>query len=183
MLLKIVQVGAPALRSGTRPITRDEVKSAEIQQLIEWMRETMGEAPGVGLAAPQVGLQLQLAVIEDVSDVPDKERKPVPFHVIINPQLTLGAAVVEHYEGCLSVDGFQALVPRAQTVTVDALDHRGDSVKIEATGWYARILQHEIDHLDGTLYIDRMRTRSFTTTRNLTQLVAAAEQVREEREK
>jgi peptide deformylase len=75
------------------------------------------------------------------------------------------------------------LVPRAQTVTVDALDHRGDSVKIEATGWYARILQHEIDHLDGTLYIDRMRTRSFTTTRNLTQLVAAAEQVREEREK
>jgi len=101
----------------------------------------------------------------------------------INPQLTLGAGVIEHYEGCLSVDGFQALVPRAQTVTVDALDHRGDSVKIEATGWYARILQHEIDHLDGTLYIDRMRTRSFTTTRNLTQLVAAAEQVREEREK
>ena len=174
MLLKIVQVGVPVLRSGTRPLTRDEIKGAEIQQIIEWMRETMREAPGVGLAAPQVGLPLRLAVIEDIADVPEKERKPVPFHVLINPQLTLGAGVIEHYEGCLSLDGFQALVPRAQAVTVDALDHKGDPVKIEATGWYARILQHEIDHLDGTLYLDRMHPRTFTTTRNFTQLLAAA---------
>jgi peptide deformylase len=173
MLLKIVQVGVPVLRSGTRPLTRDEVTSAQVQQLIEWMRETMREAPGVGLAAPQVGLPLRLAVIEDVADVPEKERKPVPFHVLINPQLTLGAGVVEHYEGCLSLDGFQALVPRAQAVMVDALDHHGDPVKIEAGGWYARILQHEIDHLDGTLYIDRMHTRTFATTRNLTQLLTS----------
>jgi peptide deformylase len=175
MLLKIVQVGVPVLRNGTRPLTRDEVKSAEIQQLIDWMRETMREAPGVGLAAPQVGLPLRLAVMEDIADVPDKERKPVPFHVIINPQLTLGPGVVEHFEGCLSVDGFQALVPRAQAVTVDALDHHGDPVKIETSGWYARILQHEIDHLDGTLYIDRMHTRTFTTTRNLAQLSSLSE--------
>ena len=173
MLLKIVQVGVPVLRSGTRPLTRDEVTSAEVQQLIEWMRETMREAPGVGLAAPQVGLPLRLAVIEDIADVPERERKPVPFHVLINPQLTLGAGVVEHYERCLSLDGFQAPVPRAQAVTVDALDHHGDRVKIEAGGWYARILQHEIDHLDGTLYIDRMHTRTFTTTRNLTQLLTS----------
>ena len=167
MLLKIVQVGVPVLRSGTRPLTRNEIKDAEIQQLIEWMRETMREAPGVGLAAPQVGLPLRLAVIEDLLDMPEKQREPVPFHVLINPQLTLGAGVVEHYEGCLSLDGFQALVPRAQTVTVDALDHHGDPVKIEAGGWYARILQHEIDHLNGTLYIDRMRTRTFTTNQSL----------------
>lgn len=173
MLLKIVQVGMPVLRSGTRPLTREEIKGAEIQQIIEWMRETMREAPGVGLAAPQVGLPLRLAVIEDIADVPDKERKPVPFHVIINPQLTLGAQMVEHHEGCLSLDGFQALVPRAQAVTVDALDHHGEAVKIEASGWYARILQHEIDHLDGTLYIDRMHTRTFSTTRNLTQLLTS----------
>ncbi|HEX7501285.1 MAG TPA: peptide deformylase [Polyangia bacterium] len=171
MLLKIVQVGVPVLRSGTRPLTRDEVRGAEIQQLIEWMRETMLDAPGVGLAAPQVGLPLRLAVIEDIQDVPEKERKPVPFHVIINPQLTLGAGVVEHYEGCLSLDGFQARVSRAQAVTVEALDHHGSPVKIEASGWYARILQHEIDHLDGTLYIDRMHTRTFTLTRNLTRLL------------
>jgi peptide deformylase len=175
MLFKIVQVGVPVLRSGTRPLTRDEIKGAEIQQLIEWMRETMREAPGVGLAAPQIGLPLRLAVIEDLADMPEKERQPVPFHVLINPQITLGAGVVEHYEGCLSLDGFQALVPRAQAVTVDALDQHGDPVKIEASGWYARILQHEIDHLDGTLYIDRMHTRTFSTTRNLTHLVAASE--------
>ena len=177
MLLKIVQVGVSVLRNGTRLLTRDEVKSEAIQQLIEWMRETMREAPGVGLAAPQIGLPLRLAVIEDIADVTEKERKPVPFHVIVNPQLTLGAGVVEHYEGCLSVDGFQALVPRAQSVTVEALDHNGDPVKIEASGWYARILQHEIDHLDGTLYIDRMHTRTFTTTRNITQLAASAKPV------
>jgi peptide deformylase len=169
MLLKIVQVGVPVLRSGTRPLTRNEVQSPEIQQLIDWMRETMREAPGVGLAAPQVGLPLRLAVIEDSADVPDTERKPVPFHVIINPQITLGVGVVEHYEGCLSLDGFQALVPRAPAVVVDALNHHGDPIKIETSGWYARILQHEIDHLDGTLYIDRMHSRTFTTTRNLTQ--------------
>ncbi len=174
MLLKIVQVGAPVLRSGTQPLTPDEVKSVEIQQLIAWMRETMREAPGVGLAAPQVGLPLRLAVIEDIAQVPEKERAPVPFHVLVNPQLTLGPGLVEHYEGCLSIDGFQALVPRAEAVTVDALDHHGAPVKIEASGWYARILQHEIDHLDGTLYIDRMKPRTFTTTRNLTQLLAAS---------
>jgi peptide deformylase len=177
MLLKIVQVGTPVLRGATRPLTRDEIKGAEVQQLIEWMRETMHEAPGVGLAAPQVGLSLRLAVIEDMADVPEKERTPVPFHVIINPQLTLGEGLIEHYEGCLSLDGFQALVPRAQAVTVDALDQHGDPVNIEASGWYARILQHEIDHLDGTLYIDRMHTRTFSSTRNLTQLLAASEQV------
>ena len=90
MLLKIVQAGHPVLRDGTRPLTRDEVKSAEIQQLIELMRETMREAPGVGLAAPQIGMPLRLAVIEDVSDVPETDRQPVPFHVIVNPRLALG---------------------------------------------------------------------------------------------
>jgi peptide deformylase len=172
MLLKIVQVGAPVLRDGTRPLAPDEVRSAEIQQLIAWMRETMRDAPGVGLAAPQIGIPLRLAVIEDPSEAPEKERVPIPFHVLVNPQITLGSELVEHYEGCLSLDGFQALVPRARTVTVDALDHQGEPVHIAATGWYARILQHEIDHLDGTLYIDRMQPRTFTTNHNL--IVAAA---------
>jgi peptide deformylase len=174
MLLKIVQAGDPVLRNGTRPLTRDEVRSAEVQRLIELMRETMREAPGVGLAAPQIGMPLRLAVIEDVADIPEKERKPVPFHVIVNPRLTLGPGVVEHYEGCLSVDGFQAVVPRAHAVSVGALDHQGEPITIEATGWYARILQHEIDHLEGTLYVDRMRTRTFTTARNLTHVCAGA---------
>jgi peptide deformylase len=145
--------------------------------LIEAMRECMHEAPGVGLAAPQLGLGLQLAVIEDreeyhkeVSEalLAERERRPVPFHAIINPILEeIGEERAEFFEGCLSVAGFSALVSRSRVVRVNCLDEWGVSRVIEASGWYARILQHEIDHLNGTLYIDRMRTRSFTTMGNL----------------
>ncbi len=166
MLLKIVQVGDPVLRIGTQEVTPEEIRSPQLQQLVEWMRETMRDAPGVGLAAPQVGLPLRLTVIEDTAELPEVERQPVPFHVLINPKLTLGPEMVVQFEGCLSVEGFQAKVPRARTVHVEALDHHGAPVTIDASGWYARILQHEIDHLDGKLYIDRMDSRTFTTVRN-----------------
>ena len=173
MHLKIVQTGHPVLRRAGRALTPAEIAGPEIQQLIELMRETMRDAPGVGLAAPQIGLSLALAVIEDVGEAPDAERAPVPFHVIANPRLTLGAEVVEHFEGCLSVEGFQAVVPRARTVHVEALDHRGQPVTIDARGWYARILQHEIDHLGGTLYVDRMRSRTLSSARNMGRYWAA----------
>jgi len=166
VLLKIVQTGDPVLRELARPLAPGDLAKAEIQHLIELMRETMRDAPGVGLAAPQVGVPLQLAVIEDVGESEAQERTPVPFHVIVNPRLTLDAETVEHYEGCLSVDGFSASVARARSVTVEALDHHGAPVTIRAAGWYARILQHEIDHLNGTLYIDRMNTRTFTSARS-----------------
>jgi peptide deformylase len=139
------------------------------------MRETMYDAPGVGLAAPQIGLGLQLAVIEDkpeyTRDMPalakERERKPVPFQVIVNPRITLqGPADIEFFEGCLSLAGFTAVVPRARRVTVECLDHHGQSRTIEASGWYARILQHEIDHLRGTVYIDRMYPRTFMSAEN-----------------
>jgi peptide deformylase len=126
----------------------------------------MHDAPGVGLAAPQVGLPLALAVIEDVVESPEQERAPIPFHVIVNPKLTLGSEAVDFFEGCLSVEGFQAVVSRARTVRVEALDHQGQPITIDARGWYARILQHEIDHLNGTLYIDRMRSRTLSNARN-----------------
>ena len=167
VILKIVQTGDPVLREPARPLTAADLATAEIQRLIELMRETMRDAPGVGLAAPQVGVPLQLAVIEDIGESEAQERKPVPFHVIASPRLTLDDEIVEHYEGCLSVEGFQALVPRARAVTVEALDHNGQPVSIRAAGWYARILQHEIDHLNGTLYIDRMKTRTFSSARNV----------------
>ena len=168
MHLKIVQAGDPVLRHPGRPLTPAEIAGLEIQRLIELMRETMRDAPGVGLAAPQIGLPLALAVIEDVGAVAETERAPVPFHVVVNPRLTLGNEVVEFFEGCLSVEGFQAVVPRARAVRVEALDHRGEPVVIDAGGWYARILQHEIDHLHGTLYVDRMRPRTLSTARNMT---------------
>lgn len=177
MRLKIVQAGEAVLRTRARELSREEICSPEIRQLIEWMRETMRDAPGVGLAAPQVGLALQLAVIEDREDLQktiaperlaERGRRPVPFHVIINPTLTLEGESVEFFEGCLSVTGFVALVPRALRARVDCLNENGESVRIQAEGWYARILQHEIDHLHGTLYLDRMKSRSFMTVDHLT---------------
>src|SRR6185295_3714923 len=177
MNLKIVQAGHPVLRRKGRELTKDEIRSPQVQQLIELMQATMREAPGVGLAAPQVGVSLQLAVIEDPEEylahlsedqLAATQRSPVPFHVIINPKLTLlGDNKATFFEGCLSVEGYQAIVDRAVDVRVECLNERGEEITINAHGWYARILQHEIDHLNGTLYIDRMKTRTYTTGENL----------------
>jgi peptide deformylase len=176
MILEIKSAGEPVLRQTARDLSRKEILSPEIQQLIENMRETMHKAPGVGLAAPQIGLGLQLAVIEDKPEymkeirpeiLAERERKPVPFEVIINPVLTLETAPdKDFFEGCLSLPGLTALVARAGHVRVDCLDHRGEPQTIRATGWHARILQHEIDHLNGALYIDRMAPRSLSTLDN-----------------
>lgn len=175
--MQIVQTGNPVLRQRARKLTVPEIQSREIQKLIEAMRTCMHEAPGVGLAAPQIGLGLQLAVIEDREEyykdvaqevLAERERRPVPFHAIINPSIQfVGEEKAEFFEGCLSVAGFTALVERARAVRVTCLDENGDPKVIDASGWYARILQHEIDHLNGTLYIDRMRSRTFTTMENL----------------
>jgi len=176
MVLKIVQAGDPVLRAQARKITRAEIIGDEIQRLIRDMRETMYDAPGVGLAGPQVGAPLQLAVIEDrqeflsslsAQELAEKERQAVPLHVIINPEITLlGDDRIDFYEGCLSLSGFSAVVPRAAKVRVAYLDEHGEPQSVEASGWYARILQHEIDHLRGTLYVDRMKTRTFTSVEN-----------------
>ena len=177
MKLRIVQAGDPILRRQSRPLTREEISSPSLQQLIELMRDAMRDAPGVGLAAPQIGESLQLAVIEDreeyISDLPadqlaERQRAAIPFHVIINPKLSfLDDSTAEFFEGCLSVAGFQAVVDRALNVRVECLNERGEEVTINAHGWYARILQHEIDHLNGTLYVDRMKTRTLTTAENM----------------
>jgi len=177
MLLKIVQAGEPVLRATASALPKEQIALGKTQVLIEWMRETMRDAPGVGLAAPQVGIPLQLAVIEDRAEyvkdlspdlLADRERSPVDFHVLINPKIVeRSEEQVEFYEGCLSLAGFSALVKRPHAVTVEYLDERGEDRRIEARGWYARILQHEIDHLNGTLYIDRMEPRSFTTLENM----------------
>jgi len=176
VILPIVQAGDPVLRAPARPLSLEEIQSTAIQQLIADMRETMRAAPGVGLAAPQVGLGLQLAVIEDApeyqanatpAELAERERAVVPFHVIINPALTLEpGAPVEFFEGCLSVDGWMAMVARAAAVRVEALDENGRDVVIQARGWHARILQHEIDHLHGTLCVDRMDPRTLSSHPN-----------------
>jgi peptide deformylase len=177
MILNIVQAGDPVLRGVSRQLTTEEIKSSSIQQLIDSMRDTMRAAPGVGLAAPQIGEPIQLAVIEDRAEyikdaspeeLKERDRSSIPFHVIINPKISLlDDSPAEFFEGCLSVAGFQAVVRRAYNVHVECLNERAESITINAHGWYARILQHEIDHLNGRLYIDRMETRTFMTTENL----------------
>ena len=172
MTLEIVQAGHPVLRKQGREVTREEISSPSIQQLIELMRETMHDAPGVGLAAPQIGESIQLAVIEDKAEylrdlsaeqLARLQRSAIPFHVIINPKLSfLDDSSAQFFEGCLSVEGYQAVVDRALNVRVECLNEHGEEVTINAQGWYARILQHEIDHLNGILYVDRMQTRTLT---------------------
>lgn len=174
--LEIVQVGAPVLRQQARPLSLEELASPRIQQLIADMRETMRAAPGVGLAAPQIGESIQLVVIEDApgylskltaDELALREREAVPFHVLVNPTLTVRTdELIAAFEGCLSFAGFSMVVPRARKVRVEALDENGQRVVKVATGWYARILQHEIDHLGGIVCCDRMESRTLTTTAN-----------------
>ena len=175
--MPIVQLGHPVLRQPARDVTAAELADPKMKTLIAAMKATMRKAPGVGLAAPQVGLGMRLAVIEDVPADDDdltrderaaRERESVPFHVLVNPVLTVeDDTPIRHFEGCLSLTGFVAIVARAHAVRVDCLDENGKSRTIRASGWYARILQHEIDHLDGTVYVDRMEPRTFMSADDL----------------
>jgi len=172
--LDIVKVGDPVLREPARVLSIDEILSPEIQNLIQEMKATMRAAPGVGLAAPQIGKPLQLIVVEDMDhshltaeQLAERDRTMVPFHVIINPHIFLDLSeTVEFFEGCLSVPQFVGIVPRAKSVRVECLNEKAEPIVIHAKGWYARILQHEIDHLNATLYVDRVLTPTLMTEEN-----------------
>lgn len=178
-LLDIVKVGDSVLRKPARELSTDEILSSEVQKLIEMMKATMRAAPGVGLAAPQIGKSIQLVVVEDVDQshltfqqLAERNRFPVPFHVIINPRIYIeeGSSKSEFLEGCLSTPAFLGVVSRADSVRVECLNERAEPVVIHAKGWYARILQHEIDHLQGTLYIDRAILPTLMTEENYVKL-------------
>jgi peptide deformylase len=162
-ILKVARIGHPVVRAAARDLTPEELQSREIQKLIDDMVETMHEYDGVGVAAPQVHVGLRLAVIE----VPPSGRSPegVPLKVLINPKVeVVGTEVVNGFEGCLSVPGLRGLVPRAAAVRLSALDRHGKPWSVEVRGFYARVIQHECDHLDGRVYLDRMdgmRTLAF----------------------
>jgi peptide deformylase len=169
----ILQAGHPVLRAKAVPVPERLFGTKALQTLIELMRTTMREAPGVGLAAPQIGIPLRVIVVEDKDalmrfltpdEIGERRRSALPFQAWINPVLRpLSEETAEFHEGCLSVPGFEAIVKRHLRIEVRGLDENG-AAKTPAVfeGWPARIFQHEIDHLDGTLYIDRMDTRSFS---------------------
>jgi peptide deformylase len=165
----IVQAGHPALRALATPYD-GQLSDEELAALLDVMHRTMRAAPGVGLAAPQLGLPVALAVLEDPGTVSDehaevREREPLPYRVLVNPQYTpVGDARVGFYEGCLSVVGYQAVVARARHVHLTATDEQGAAVDEIVGGWSARIVQHETDHLGGTLYLDRAELRSLAAT-------------------
>ena len=177
--LPLLFAGDPVLRQQAAPYT-GQLESDLLGELVEAMRETMHAAPGVGLAAPQIGVGLQIAVVEDPATVPSqiataRERRSVPFEVIINPSYRpFGTRRAIFYEGCLSVPGYQGVVDRAADVRLDCLDHNLSNVCRDVSGWPARIVQHETDHLHGTLYLDRALTRSLSTTANYEELWLAA---------
>jgi len=161
----IVQAGHPALRAVSTPYD-GQLSDEELAALLDVMHRTMRDAPGVGLAAPQLGLPLALAVLEDPGTVSEehalaREREPLPYRVLVNPVYTpVDDERAQFYEGCLSVVGYQAVVARARRVHLTAHDEHGVAVDEVVSGWSARIVQHETDHLAGTLYIDRAELRS-----------------------
>ncbi|KAL3699928.1 hypothetical protein R1sor_017950 [Riccia sorocarpa] len=181
---EVVQAGDPVLHEPALEVRVEDIGSARIEKIINDMVATMRNAPGVGLAAPQIGEQLQIIVLEDTKElmsyappeeVKEQQREPFDLLVIINPKLTRkgGSDKAVFFEGCLSIDGYRALVERDLEVEVSGLGRDGNPIYIKASGWKARILQHECDHLMGDLYVDKMVPKSFRATKNLRLPLAA----------
>ncbi|HOG58843.1 MAG TPA: peptide deformylase [Anaerolineaceae bacterium] len=156
---EIVKYPAPLLRLKAKPV---QVFDKTLQTLIDDMFETMRDAPGVGLAAPQIGESLRVVVVEYTDD--EREDARPKKYVLVNPEIVRESEeTVTDLEGCLSVPGLAGEVERFEAVTVQAKNRFGKPIKLKASGWLARIFQHEIDHLNGVLYIDRA-TRVFQPT-------------------
>lgn len=176
MILKIRQAGDAVLRQKSKKLSDKDIKSEHIQSLIDYMVETLRDYQGVGLAAPQVGENIQLVIIEDKAKyhkkipaklLKEQSRKPIDLHVLINPRvIEKSKDCANYFEGCLSIDGYRAIASRSKKLKVVALDRKGKPVAVNANGWFARILQHELDHLKGILYIDGMIPKSFMTDKN-----------------
>lgn len=157
-MLKIAKLGNPILRKIAAPIDPREIKSLEVQGLIDEMFEVMYDEPGIGLAAPQVSRSIQLVVMGC------KDEGGFPETVLINPAIVYyGPEQAESWEGCLSVDGLRGKVTRPSVVRVKGLDRKGKPLDIEATGLFAVCIQHELDHLIGKLFLDRMTDMSTLT--------------------
>ncbi len=159
-ILKVSRMGHPALRRKTQAVPLAEIASAPVQRLIDDLTQTMAEYHGVGLAAPQVHEDARVFVAMVVSDH-DEEHEQADAEpkvlAIINPEITpVGSTVEEDWEGCLSIPDIRGLVPRARDIRVRGYDREGRKIDLRASGFMARILQHENDHLDGILFLDRM---------------------------
>jgi len=151
----IIRLGHPALRTPAQPVPPERIRTDEIQQLVEDMVETMHAAAGVGLAAPQLGVGMQVFVYACEGN---DRHSDIPLHVVINPMITPHSReLVYDWEGCLSIPDLRGLVPRHPSVRVQGLDREGGRLDYIASDFEARIVQHEYDHLNGIVFLDRMR--------------------------
>ncbi|MEW6775538.1 MAG: peptide deformylase [Bdellovibrionota bacterium] len=166
-LLQIAKLGHPVLRKRAAEVPRPEIDSGEFQRLVDDMIETMRDADGAGLAAPQVFVSKRLVIVEVRKNPRYPDAPDIPLTVLVNPVLEpLPGDLEEGWEGCLSVDDLRGRVVRHTKLRVTSLDREGKSQNFEAEGFFARALQHECDHLDGVLFVDRVRdTRSLTHLR------------------
>jgi peptide deformylase len=156
-ILKVCRLGHPVLRQVATPVALEEITTPEIQRLIDDMVETMHEYDGVGLAAPQVHVAKQIAVLEVGKNSRYPEVPSVPLTVLINPRPTfLADETVDGWEGCLSIPDLRGVVPRCKEIRVEAFDRQGNKFNFIAKDFHARVVQHECDHLQGKVYVDRM---------------------------
>jgi peptide deformylase len=160
-ILKVARLGHPVLRQPSRPVPPDAIRTPEIQRLIDDMIETMREYNGAGLAAPQVHVLKQICVVE-VNENPRYPDAPsIPLTVLVNPVLTpMTEEMEDGWEGCLSVPDMRGQVPRYTAVRLQCRDREGQPVDLIAKEFFARVIQHETDHLNGVVYLDRMRDLS-----------------------
>lgn len=155
-ILPIVRLGDPVLRTPAEPVAPADLAGAALRRLIEDMVETMRRAEGVGLAAPQVGVAAQLFVYEAADE--EEPARAIPLHVVVNPMIEpQPGELVYDWEGCLSIPDLRGLVPRHPAVRVRGLDREGRPLDYVTRGFEARIVQHEFDHLNGVVFLDRMR--------------------------
>lgn len=157
MILKVSRLGHPVIRTPAAPVEPKQINTPEFQTLLDDMVETMRDYSGVGLAAPQVHLSIQVAVLEVEEHPRYPEMPPIPLTYLINPRLTvLDSASVDDWEGCLSIPEMRGVVPRFKRLQVTALGRKGEPLDFIATDFHARVIQHENDHLNGEVYLDRM---------------------------
>jgi peptide deformylase len=176
MILKVARIGHPVVRAAAREVPAEVLGSPDFQHLLDDMVDTMHEYDGVGLAGPQVHVGLRVAVLE-VPASDERARVAVPLTILVNPVVTpLGEEKERAWEGCLSIPDLRGVVPRWKRLRLDALDRHGQPYTVEAEGFFARDLQQECDHLDGSVYLDRMEgLRSLSFLREFERFVASRE--------
>lgn len=157
MIYDILRIGTPSLREVSKPVPLDEIHDPAFQALIDDMIETMRQYNGAGLSAPQIGHNLRLMIFEITKNPRYPEAEPIPLTILINPTFeAISEELQQGYEGCLSVDDLRGVVPRYMHIRYKGFDRTGTPIEREVSEFHAKVFQHEFDHLEGTLFIDRV---------------------------